>query len=243
MDYKGSSVYDNEDFFYHYLLRRNRADSPNNMIEKPVIYDLMGDILGKKVLDLGCGDAKFGYELLEQGCIFYEGVEGSSNMVKAAKELLNTSKSKINHASMESWNYPKEKYDLVISRLAIHYLQDLEPIFDSIRSALIPNGQFIFSVQHPVLTSSMKSATTSERKSDWIVDNYFEMGKRMEPWIGESVVKYHRTFEEYFQSLKHVGFKIEDIRECEPNPQFFNSEGEYKRRMRIPLFLVFKCIK
>lgn len=144
---------------------------------------------------------------------------------------------------MESWNYPKEQYDLVISRLVIHYLQDLKPIFDSIRSALIPYGQFIFSVQHPVLTSSVNSATTSERKSDWIVDNYFESGKRKEPWIGESVVKYHRTFEEYFQSLKDIGFKIEGIRECKPNSQFFNSEGEYMRRMRIPLFLVFKCIK
>jgi SAM-dependent methyltransferase len=195
------------------------------------------------VLDLGCGDARFGHELIKLGCGYYEGIEGSINMVNESRNILDSANIKIHHATMESWNYPNEQYDLVISRLAVHYLQDLQPTFDNIRSALDSNGQFIFSVQHPVLTSSMKSAATSGKRSDSIVDDYFEMGKRTEPWIGESVVKYHRTFEEYFQSLKLAGFKIEDVRECTPNLQLFNSDEEYKRRMRIPLFLVFRCIK
>lgn len=243
MEYKGSSAYDNTDFFVNYLSRRNRADSPNNIIEKPVLLELIGDVVGKQVLDLGCGDAGFGYELLKLGCGFYEGVEGSVNMVNEARNKVDSANSKIHHAAMESWNYPAQQYDLVISRLALHYLQDLKPTFDQIRRALNSKGKFIFSVQHPVLTSSMKSAAASGKKSDWIVDDYFEMGKRTEPWIGESVIKYHRTFEEYFQSLKRAGFQVEDVRECTPNYQMFNSEEEYQRRMRIPLFLVFSCTK
>ena len=36
---------------------------------------------------------------------------------------------------------------------------------------------------------------------------------------------------------------IEDMREGTPRPEEINSESEYKRRMRIPLFLMFSCKK
>ncbi|WP_019241073.1 MULTISPECIES: hypothetical protein [Bacillus] len=89
----------------------------------------------------------------------------------------------------------------------------------------------------------MKSANTSARKEDWIVDDYFYSGERIEPWMGKKVVKYHRTIEEYFQMLKNVGFTITDIREGKPIEQAFISDNEYKRRMRLPLFLLVSCEK
>lgn len=73
--------------------------------------------------------------------------------------------------------------------------------------------------------------------------DYFNGGERVEPWIDKKVVKYHRTIEEYFQLLKQAGFMIEDIREGAPRAEKFSSESEYKRRKRIPLFLMFSCRK
>jgi len=49
--------------------------------------------------------------------------------------------------------------------------------------------------------------------------------------------------EEYFKELKRAGFKLEEINECRPRLENFKSEEEYRRRMRIPLFLVFACSK
>lgn len=242
MEYKGAAVYDNDEFLDNYLTRRHRAESPNNIIEKPVLMELIGDVSGKKVLDLGCGDAEFGLELMKQGCSFYEGVEGSLNMVGKAVSILDRTTSKIHHSSMEAWDFPDEEYDLVVSRLALHYIENVEPVFKRVYSSLKIDGQFIFSVQHPILTSSVQSATKSAR-TDWKVDDYFHAGKRVEPWIEKEVVKYHRTIEEYFNELKRAGFKIEEISECSPRLENFKSEEEYKRRMRIPLFLVFACSK
>lgn len=87
----------------------------------------------------------------------------------------------------------------------------------------------------------MKSAEASGKRLDWIVDDYFKEGERTEPWIGEQVVKYHRTIEGYYQALRNAGFHIEDIRECVPRLERFRDEEEYRRRLRIPLFLVFHC--
>ena len=243
MEYSGASVYNDDEFFENYIARRNREESPNNIIEKPILLELIGDVEGKKLLDLGCGDAKFGVELLQKGCISYDGVEGSENMVREAIKNLKGTEGRVYLSSMETWNYHKDKYDLVVSRLALHYLAELKDIFQKVHNSLADNGKFIFSVQHPVLTSSIKSASASSSKSDWIVDDYFNSGKRVEPWIDKKVVKYHRTLEEYYQLLKLVGFKIEDVREGTPKVEKFSSENEYKRRMRIPLFLIFSCEK
>ncbi|MEK3886276.1 class I SAM-dependent DNA methyltransferase [Bacillus sp. FSL K6-3431] len=243
MEYKGASVYDDNAFFENYLSRRHREESPNNIIEKPVLTKLIGDVIGEKILDLGCGDAEFGLELIEKGCTFYEGVEGSVNMVNRAINVLDGTHSKIHHSSMEVWDFPKVKYDKVVSRLALHYLETLELVFKQVYNSLKVNGQFIFSVQHPILTSSVKSASNSSSRTNWNVDDYFHTGKRVEPWIEKEVVKYHRTVEDYFQALKGAGFKIDDIKECHPRIENFKSEKEYLRRMRIPLFLLFSCTK
>lgn len=243
VEYEGASAYNEDEFFENYIYRRNREESPNNLIEKPILLELIGDFQGKKVLDLGCGDAKFGVEMLEKGCTFYEGVDGSENMIREATKNLTGTKGKVHYSSMESWNVQAESYDLVVSRLALHYLADLKFTFQTVYHSLANNGQFVFSVQHPVLTSSMKSATTSSLKADWIVDDYFQLGRRVEPWIDQKVVKYHRTFEEYYQLLKRAGFIINDIREGIPKLENFSNESEYQRRMRIPLFLIFSCEK
>lgn len=243
MEYKGSEVYDHEKFFIDYLKRRHREVSPNNIIERPVIVELMGDVTGEYILDLGCGDAGFGCELFQQGCSGYEGVEGSANMVEKAIEMLKGTNGKVHHSSMETWDFPEARYDKVVSRLALHYLAELGPVFKQVNKSLKADGKFIFSVQHPILTSSIESASHSSQRQNWIVDEYFHVGKRVEPWIGQEVVKYHRTVEEYFKLLKSEGFSIDEIRECIPQKVNFKSEAEYLRRMRIPLFLVFSCSK
>ena len=57
MELRGASAYDHEDFLSNYIKRRGRKNSPNNAIEGPIIYELIGDFRNKSILDLGCGDA------------------------------------------------------------------------------------------------------------------------------------------------------------------------------------------
>jgi SAM-dependent methyltransferase len=243
MEYRGASAYNDNQFFENYITRRNREESPNNTIERPTILEMVGDVTGKSVLDLGCGDGMFGTDLLHNGCISYDGVEGSENMVKLATKNLKDTQGKVHLSSIESWDFSDKQYDLVVSRLALHYLADLKEVFQGVYHTLKDNGKFVFSVQHPVLLSSTQSAATTGAKTDWIVDDYFHMGERIEPWIDKKVVKYHRTVEEYFQLLKQVGFKIHDLREGAPRLEHIDSDSEYQRRMRIPLFLMFSCEK
>ena len=243
MEFRGASVYDEGEFYENYMKRRNRPESPNNIIEKPILLELIGNVAGKRILDLGCGDAEIGVELLQQDGASYLGVEGSENMTLAAAENLEGTTGQVIHSSMEEWQPQPEQYDLVLSRFALHYLADLRSVFAKVHDSLVPGGKFIFSVQHPVLTSSTKSAEGSGRRTDWVVDDYFSQGERAEPWIGKKVIKYHRTIEEYFQLMLQAGFAVDDFREGTPRAENFSSNEEYERRMRIPLVLMISGTK
>ncbi|MFS0635298.1 class I SAM-dependent methyltransferase [Mesobacillus foraminis] len=65
--------------------RRNREESPNNVLEKPVIMELSGSVENMTILDLGCDDGRLGMDLIQRGCLLYEGVDGSKNMVGEAQ--------------------------------------------------------------------------------------------------------------------------------------------------------------
>jgi SAM-dependent methyltransferase len=243
MEFRGTSVYDQEDFFSNYMKRRSRKDSPNNAIENPIIYELIGDYQNKSILDLGCGDASFGKELLNQGAAYYTGIEGSRQMVTSAKLELANVNGTIQHETMESYSYPTEKFEIVTSRFAIHYVSDVHLLFQNVHKTLKDNGKFVFSVQHPLTTSSFISKQAGDKRENWIVDDYFLEGERKEPWIEQIVVKYHRTIEHYFKALTKSGFSVVDLREGKPKREHFTNDEEFERRLRIPVVLAFSCKK
>lgn len=243
MEYRGPSVYEQEEFFSKYMKRRARKDSPNNAIETPIIFDLIDDFLNKDLLDLGCGDASFGKDLLERGAATYTGIEGSEQMVKAAIRNLSGVNGNVYHHTMESYTYLEEKFDIVTSRFAIHYVSDIHSLFQNVYFSLKKEGKFVFSVQHPITTASFKSKKTGDKRENWIVDDYFLDGERKEPWIEQVVVKYHRTVEHYFRALIRAGFSVTDLREGQPLRENFTDEKEYNRRLRIPVILAFSCTK
>jgi SAM-dependent methyltransferase len=243
MEFRGSSVYDQEEFFSSYMKRRGRKDSPNNAIETPIIYELISDFQNKNILDLGCGDASFGRELLMRGAATYTGVEGSEHMLEAAKVNLTTLNGSVYHHTMESYSYSEATFDIVISRFALHYVSDIKKLFQNVHMTLKNQGKFIFSVQHPLITASFNSKKTGDRREHWIVDDYFIEGERREPWIEQTVVKYHRTIEQYFKALSLSGFSIVDLREGAPKRENFSSNEEFTRRLRIPVVLAFSCTK
>ncbi|GAA0362978.1 class I SAM-dependent methyltransferase [Bacillus horti] len=246
MVYRGSQNYDQDSFFEKYQQLRKRSESANDTLEKPIFFEML-DKASDSILDLGCGNAAFGVELLERGASFYTGLEGSKNMVDEAKKNvaspIENRQAEIIHTTLEDWEYPVEKYDMVVSRLVLHYIEDIHHLFSKVYQALKPSGSFIFSIEHPLMTSAHESLKAGGLKQDWIIDNYFYTGKREHAWLGIQVKKYHRTIEDYFSSMQEAGFVIESLRESKPQLENFSSKETYERRMRIPLFLFLKARK
>jgi SAM-dependent methyltransferase len=243
MTHDGPAFYDDDGIFHTYMARRSRADNPNDTLEQPIILELVGDLTNQRLLDLGCGDAAFGRDALTKGCQTYFGVEGSRNMVEAAQRNLAGTTGQVAQATLETWNYPTETFDVVLSRLVLHYIEDVDAVFRKVYQTLVAGGQFVFSVEHPVITSCDRGWQGSGPRQDWIVDDYFKTGRRITSWLGGQVIKYHRTVEDYFAGAHQAGFLVESVREAKPDRVWFEDDETYQRRQRIPLFLIMAARK
>ncbi|HUP27522.1 MAG TPA: class I SAM-dependent methyltransferase [Chloroflexia bacterium] len=241
MAYREHEFYDDAEGFTGYMAHRANPANPNDTIEEPIFTEMLGAVAGLDILDLGCGDGTFGHGLLAAGCTSYCGLDASVNMVGTAQARLASTGGRGNviHADIKQWTYPGAAFDLVISRLALHYIadEDISPLFSNVSATLRPGGRFVFSVLHPVFTSSARSLQESARHQDWIVDEYFVPGPRVFPWLGAQVTWHHRTVEDYVMALQGAGFTLTRLRESRPDPSQFFDQSEYERRRRIPLFL------
>jgi SAM-dependent methyltransferase len=228
--------YDRDDVLENYLRHRRRADNPNDAIERPIFLQVAGDLKGLDIIDLGCGDALFGREALERGARTYLGVEVSARMAALARSNVAGMAGRVENMSIEDWRAEPATADLLTSRLALNYVEDLTGVFRQMHEALRAGGRVVLSVEHPVITSNFESLSSGRRES-WLVDDYFRGGARPHRWMGNEVLKFHRTLDDYLDLVQDSGLLLERVRESRPARENFQSEEEYQRRLRIPLFL------
>lgn len=101
---------------------------------------------------------------------------------------------------------PPNSVDLVVSRLTLHYVEHIEPILRACHDCLVEPGKLIFTVTRPVITSH--DCRTNEKRTNWVVDDYFVPGTRPQNWLGGHVVWFHRTIEDYVSALQQADFRL-----------------------------------
>jgi ubiquinone/menaquinone biosynthesis C-methylase UbiE len=237
-DRRGGSFYDDRALFVRYQQHRAWSLNPNVVMESPALFEELGPVSGLHVLDLGCGDAEIGRELLNAGAARYRGIDGSTRMVEAAQRMLEGTTGEAVSCDIEDLAEPAESFDLVLSRMALHYVANLGGALRACRACLTPGGRVIFTVVHPVITSHDARESSTEPRQNWVVDDYFVTGPREERWLGTTTVWHHRTIEDYVAELRNAGFALINLRECAPSREQFDDDAEYERRRRIPLMLL-----
>ncbi|MDR4442422.1 class I SAM-dependent methyltransferase, partial [Bacillus cereus] len=87
-------------------------------------------------------------------CYAYTGIEGSELMYEKAKKQIENKNGSVHLLNLKDYNYPTSTFDLVTSRVDLHYMEHLDAISQNVFQTLKTNGSFTVSVQHPVITSS-----------------------------------------------------------------------------------------
>lgn len=243
-----NNFYDNETFFKNYKQLRDDMYNANDKIEMPYLQKLLPSIKDKVVLDLGCGMGSYILQMAPKAKLI-DAVDISKKMLSVLNGILKEqSINNVNlvNSALEDFKLKEQYYDLVISTLTFHYISDLNKLFKSINNSLKNKGIFIFSVEHPTLTSTKNigwETDTSGNYIHWRLDNYFETGERSYKWLGATVTKYHRTFEDYYHLLVDNNFEILDIREPKPKLEDTSSDKELDGHYRRPIILMFSARK
>ncbi|WP_257404360.1 class I SAM-dependent methyltransferase [Campylobacter lari] len=192
----------------------------------------------KVILDLGCGYGWHSIYALENGVKKVFVIDLSLKMLDKAKIKTSKYKNKISfyRGSCEEIDKITDlqniKFDIVISSLVFHYIKDYEKLIFNISKLFNKNGSLVFSVEHPVFTANISQDFIYKNNEDtqyFPVKNYFYENKNKYNFLGEDVVKYHRTLTSYISPLLQNNFKITKSFLIKLSIFFLNSKMNLKR--------------
>ena len=237
--------YDEEKFFKKYSEMNRSKEGLKGAGEWSELQKILPDFQSKRVLDLGCGYGWHCRYVVEHGAECVLGVDLSSKMLEVAEKINAHEKIAYRRAAIEDLDFPCETFDVILSSLAFHYVKNFTPIVHNISQWLKKDGKFVFSVEHPLFTSYGTQEWYRDEKGNILhfpVDNYFYEGQRDALFLGEKVVKYHRTLTTYLDTLLQNGFEIQRIIEPQPPQEMMDLPG-MADEMRRPMMLLVSANK
>lgn len=216
--------------------------------EKEFHLKLFGNVREKRLLDLGCGGGQVSVFFAKQGAIV-TGVDFSEKQIDFAKKLAKKERVGISfiHADIENLSMLEDSScDFVNSSHAIHYIENLQRLFEEVLRVLVPGGKFVFSVSHP-----LNHIVDSKDEQLVITRSYFSKEKYRWHWeFPEKKLKYPaylfiRRVSDYFKHLTNVGFIVEDL--LEPKTDLDKSSpwygGKEPKEEMVPGALIFGARK
>jgi len=243
--------------------QRDAAISTDDVHYGPLIpgerfYRLLGDVNGKRVLELACGAAQNSIALSKWGARV-AAVDVSSNQLDHARRLVSREQADVDlvqgdieHLSM----FAQESFDVILSSNGIEFVPDIHECLREWYRVLCRGGLLVLSTVHPLAAFEWDS-----QRSTLLVNNYFNLP--VEVWDdladvdGQKGLTFFHTIEEMVSTLVAVGFAIERI--LEPFPYHIAGateteeamvpykgkswEEDYERMSRIPFNIIYVARK
>jgi SAM-dependent methyltransferase len=238
--------YDDPEFFANYSQMARSIGGLEAAGEWPAFRELLPTLRDKNVLDLGCG---FGWHCRyarEQQARSVVGIDLSEKMLARARASTNDSAIEYRRLAIEDIDFSAGEFDVVLSSLALHYVEHFDLVCRKVHSCLVAGGTFVLSVEHPVFTARASQdwyyGGHGERLH-WPLDHYQEEGPRQARFLDHEVVKYHRTVATYVNTLLDSGFTLTKLSEPQPTQELLDTHPAWQDETRRPMFLLIAAVK
>lgn len=245
---------------------RTEKDYNKIGMTNPAMFEILGNIRGKKILDLGCGEG-YNSRLMARKGAEVIGVDFSDKMINLAIKLEQKNKQGITYYVLDAANlylFNNNTFDIVACFMA---LQDIEKYQDAIKEMyriLKRHGRFVFVIPHPCFERRIigrktiggweyKKGTKNKSIKDALyykVDRYFDTHRYIIPWNMKRLTKhfttmtFHRTLTDYADALHSAGLVISRLKEPKPTRKglakysvFFTDSS------RIPQAIIIEAVK
>lgn len=135
-----AKVLDSDDGYNKYAKYYDKDWFFLDSFERGELFHLLGDLRGKKVLDIGCGSGRIIADLRKFGATVIA-ADISEAMVLSTKKKFPDIEVVISDVS--NMPFENDSFDFVIATFLIVHLKFLEPAFDEIYRVLKPGGSLI----------------------------------------------------------------------------------------------------
>lgn len=191
-------------------------------IEQAHIHPALGEVQGRRVLDLGCGTGRHALWLAQQGAEVVA-VDFSAGMLAEAQNKPGADRVEFVELDLtEPLPYSAE-FDLVVSGLVLEHLQELQPFFAAAYQTLKPGGRAVISGMHPAMfLRGAQARFTDDPETEELV---------MPGSLAHSVSG-------FVMAAIQAGFQIEEISEHSPDVKFAEAFPRAERYIGWPMLVL-----
>jgi ubiquinone/menaquinone biosynthesis C-methylase UbiE len=238
---------------------RKGFDGYRELINNPSIFEMIGTVAGKDILDAGCGEGHNTRKLAQMGARV-TGIDISSRMIEfASKEEYRTPLG-IDYRNCSFSNMKvlgDQTFDMVVAFMSLMDGRDYAGAVKEIHRVLRAGGCFVFSITHPCFLTKGLTWTKDENGLEYRanVGNYFDKSPYVDKWkfsmspefqaLPEFEVPYFpRTLSEYINELILNGFQLVELREPRPTEEACKQNPKLEKwREHAAIFLQIKARK
>ncbi|HSV39957.1 MAG TPA: class I SAM-dependent methyltransferase, partial [Nocardioidaceae bacterium] len=176
----------------------------------------LGDVSGKRILEVGCGASQCARWLVTQGATAY-GLDVSLRQLQHSLRIDDSTGVRVPTVCASGTHLPfaSGSLDIVFSAFgAMQFVSEADTAVAEISRVLVPGGRFAFSITHPIRWA-MPDDPGEEGLA--VTNNYFDRTPYVEVDEDEQVryVEHHRTLGDWVRVLAQHGFCLVDLIEPE----------------------------
>ena len=244
---------------------RSGYDIYREHINNPAFLEMLPDIKGWRVLDVGCGEGCHTRQLAERGASL-TGIDIAEKLIKAARDQEKLQPQGIEYHLCSGANlacFEDASFEGVVSTMALMDMPDYQGCIREIARVLKPGGLFQFSILHPLIhirqfkwISDEKNKRTGAEVGDYFGLNSGSDETEIEEWkFSHSPPEYRdrvepfqvpyfrRTLSEYVNCLAQNHLQILQLREPYADIQAVEKYPQMYDSRTLPYFLIFQCRK
>jgi len=230
----------------------SHADSSDyqNLFLQPRMLKLAGDVAGRRVLDLGCGEGAYSRALARLGARVI-GVDGSRRLVDVARQRAAVSGLEIpyhcrNANALEEVD--DSSFDLIVASMLMMNVEDYPGAMREAHRVLTPGGALCMSITHPCFSAPVSDwvGGKGRRPQHYAVDRYFERiawNDRIAPSFRSPTLRRHRPLEDYMKGALDAGFVLRLFQEPTATEDDLRKSIRFEHMTRIPYFLFMRWEK
>jgi 2-polyprenyl-3-methyl-5-hydroxy-6-metoxy-1,4-benzoquinol methylase len=216
-------------------------------IMDPKLFEVLGDVKGKKILEIGCGVGSTTLHLACKGAIC-TGIDYADKAIEIAKANAAKLDLKIDYRVMDARDMRdlKKGFDIVVCAIIFPHLTKYNYISKVLTQAyalLKPEGRLVIAEPHPTFDFYMRQRLQKMDfkypKTGQVYDFVMEIGK--------SSLKsraYHWTLGDYYTALTKSGFIVKNLYEPMPSKELKRLDPKwYAEKTKYPPYMILDCIK
>ena len=222
-----------------YINFQDAPDPNRTLLLDPVMTRLCGDVAGKRVLDVGCGEGRFMRMLAECGARTV-GIDPIAEMTRQAH---GRDSGAVVRAVAEQLPFAAQSFDIVISYVTLVDIAGYREAISEMARVLRPGGRLCAANLGFVTAGYGWAKADDGTRLYQKIDRYADEWSQVYDWVALGggrirIENYHRPLSAYMQAYLGAGLMLRAFEEPVPQDQSLRAQHYFEDWFRVPIFNV-----